>query len=266
MSQFAGDVTFKEQPSELRFRSGSGWSNARTWIGAPHELDNFLDTGLPPLFTALSIRKGVVQTVVEAEYGVEDGRNNSPIADPISRIWTLDGTDVELSVWALPWVQAYLTTRPASEMRTINQFMSDALRDGTPEQLDGTALKKLYVLLSTKQETFRHTEHVLRKVQVVTRESELKAVHTDVNRVFNYHQLVQAEDTLPVAELIDAASLQDYLWLKGSPKVDQIGRGQFQINQEYTSGWIFEPFIFQTAGTSENVFKEPDDKTGRASF
>src|ERR1043166_2920968 len=165
MAEFSGDVTFNEQPSELRFRSGGGWSNVRIWVGAPQNLDTFLRTTLPIGYTSVSIRKGVTQVTVEAEFGVEgpDGTGSLQPADPLTRVWSLVGNDIEESVWALPWIQKVLRQRTAGELAAFRSQLEDAISNGTTQAFGFTELNMLYVLLLQKVETFRISQYVLRK-------------------------------------------------------------------------------------------------------
>ena len=251
-----GTQTFEELPSKRR-DTASGSFLVRRWNGDAAQLDAFLTGSLPSGWTDREWEESDGESVmVTATYGVDpDSPTSTPVnLDPISRNWTLVPTRAELSLWAHPKVVAQLDLMEAQSPGLLSQFRKDieeALEDHTSPDLvpfAGTpVLKAFYTRLLRGEESFITSQQTLRKIETVVQSSQLVAAHTNVNRVFNYGQLVAGEPTLPVAQLIDAANLGSLQWLKQAPEVDQVSRGQWQIIQEYLGFEVIDSWIYQAA-------------------
>jgi hypothetical protein len=91
--------------------------------------------------------------------------------------------------------------------------------------------------------SFEVGQPVLRKTELVTSDSVLKANHQYVDRVLSYPTLNNHEPTLRDARIIDAAGLQAFRWLKRSPEVEYPGGGKWEITVEYWGLKFFYEFI-----------------------
>jgi hypothetical protein len=279
MQQLAGNLEMIEQPTLRRFRMGIGWTLVRSWRGAKSKCPAFLTAGVQAggllvNATDLEVREDLDgMAILSADFAVVDGTGSQAIptaADPISRVWKLDGNDLEISPFALPDVQAVLakftqaTTRArliadiralVDGQRTIedeNKQVVDLTADfiigsitGTPGigTADLTVLQKLIDAMASGIDAFPVSQYVLRKTETVAVSvTTARASHERVGKLLTYQTLNQLEPTLandPTALLIQAADLDKFFWQKRRPLTDPASRGQWQIVQEY---WAFEAF------------------------
>lgn len=271
MIKYAGTSDFIEQPPKRRFRSGTGWSRVRIWRGPKNKCDDFLNAQIAiggVLLGALNLEveeEAEGYAIVTADFAVEGatGTQSTTPADPISRKWTLQGNDVQASVWALPWVQRLLRTKSAGDLSEISKLMEQGLTEGKTFSFADVEMEMLFILLASKEESFDISQQVLRKVETVSVLSSIKAAHQGVNRIYLYDQLIAAEPTLDAAALIDAAGLKDYAWKKGTPTVDEVSRGQYQITQEYLAVQEADPWIYKGSIDTSKDWERPGDPEGR---
>jgi hypothetical protein len=280
MQQLAGNVEFTEQAARRRLRAGEGWKLIRSWRGAQTKCAAFLTNGLA-LGGVLSfgIELEVEESLdgfatVTAEFPVVDGTGTQPVpiaADPVSRLWKLDGNDIEITPFALPEVQTVLakftdaTTRARliADIRALVEGQREIQdEDGNTVDLsadfiigsitgtpgistdDLVVLQNLIQAMASGVDAFPVSQYVLRKTEtVVVSVTQAKANHLNVGRMLTYTTLVAMEPTLPTdptALLIDAEGLdKGFFWLKRRPNTDPVNRGQWQITQEY---WAFKEF------------------------
>ena len=279
MQQLAGNLEMTEQRPKRRFRMGTGWSLVRSWRGATSKCPAFLTAGLQAggllaYATDLEVTEELDgMAIVSAEFAVVDGsgaQSNLTPSDPISRVWKLDGNDVEIEPFALPAVQTVLfkITDPTKRARFVadtralaegqrtttdengdpvdltSEFIIGSLT-GTPgiSTEDLTVLQNLIDAMASGVQSFPVSHYVLRKTETVAvNATTAKASHDRVGKMLTYQTLNALEPTLandPTALLIDAANLERFFWQKRRPLTDPVSRGQWQITQEY---WAFEAF------------------------
>lgn len=278
-TKYAGAVDFVEQPSRRRFRSGDGWSRVRIWRGATTKLDDFLNSRtLDGSSNVEALEDGDGFSVVTADFAVESGtgQGSSNLVDPVSRTWTLQGNDVEVTPFALPKVQAEL--KKIGDITVRAQVIADIQTlvrgDRTIEIVDPNGkvttvvltvdlilgalsgfsginidlMRGLIEAMASGVEAFPVSQYVLRKTEtVIATVTGMKAQHLYVGKMLTYSQLTSHEPTLDAALLIEPAELKDDFWLKRSPTVDQVNRGQFQITQEYWAFKDFNSFVYESA-------------------
>src|SRR6266511_4517353 len=144
MQQLAGNLEITEQPTRRRFRAATGWSLVRTWRGAKVKCAAFLSNGLAlggqlAFATDLEVQEDLDgMAVVTADFAVEDGSGSQPTltaSDPVSRVWKLDGNDLEITPFALPAVQVELAKITNTTTRALVISDIRALVDGSPKVL-----------------------------------------------------------------------------------------------------------------------------------
>lgn len=256
-TQLIGETSFTEQPSETGFQSGRGWFVTRKWTGARSKLVDFVFNRLPRLYSDLRLEEEGEKATVIATYGIAGPNDPDHVTDPISVVWTMPNNENDLSLYELPEVEDLFLALEDTDAAKLAAIMEEGISAHTPfDDLDWPTffstdeqaiIKKLYSRLMRRIEVFRASQYVLRKVQTVIAESQIKVAHENVNRIFTHDQLTTAEPTLPAATLIDAAGLSKYFWLKKTPTVEAVSRGQFQINQEYWGTEKYDPFIYKPA-------------------
>lgn len=257
-TQLIGEVAFTEQPAETSFQSGRGWSATRKWTGVRSQLINFIVSGLPGFYSDLRIEEDGEKATVIATYGIVGIDGNNQVSDPVSVVWTMPNNEADLLLYELPDVQALFLQIGDASATSLAAEIEDGIQNHTrmdkvdweafvltPDQL--VIAQALYARLMRRIDTFRVSQYVLRKVQTVIAQSQLKAAHENVNRYFDHGKLVATEPTLPAAALIDAAGLTQYFWIKKTPVVDSTNRGQFQISQEYWGFESIDPFVYKPA-------------------
>ena len=242
-TQLIGEVGLTEQPQETGFQSGRGWFCTRTFTGARSRVNAFILTALPPFYSDLHLTEEGEKATLTVTYGIV-GPGNNQVTDPVSVIWTMPNNDQDETIFALPEVDAIfseLSNETATAMALdINQGINDGKKLSdfdwlayllNAEQIE--TMQSVYARLARGVSIVRISKYVLRKVETVIAESQIKAAHTNVNRAFTYAQLIASEPTLPSAPLLDASSLQGYFWVKETPVIDSSARGHFQIIQQY---------------------------------
>ena len=282
MQQLAGNLEMTEQSTRRRFRMGMGWTLVRSWRGAKSKCAAFLTAGVQAggvlaYATDLEVQEDLDgMAVVSADFAVVDGTGTQPTptaADPISRVWQLDGNDIEISPIALPQAQIQLSkiTDPTvralfiADIRALVEGQREIMIDGerinlTTELLleplksqwpavDTAVLRDLIDAMASGIDSFPVSHYVLRKTETVAVSvTTARASHDRVGKMLTYQTLNTLEPTLandPTAILIDAARLnspgtnKDFFWQKRRPLTSPATRGQWQIVQEY---WAFEAF------------------------
>jgi len=278
--QLIGDVSFTEQPPEIDAQPGVSTRVTRTWTGARDQLVEFLVTRFPIGGANLSIRQEGSQATVKATYGYDPNNPNTP-PDPLSRVWKLDGNDIEITPFALPQVQIELAKITDATKRALVVADIRALVDGQREievvddhgnrdtiQLtanlivdavvaDWPAVNKTVLLglidaMASGIDSFPVSQYVLRKTEtVVPSITGLHAQHDYVGKILSYAALLDVEPTLafdPTALLIDFLGLNDptepTFWLKRRPVTDPVVGGHWQIVQEYWAFKTFSKFVY----------------------
>lgn len=96
--------------------------------------------------------------------------------------------------------------------------------------------------------TWEYGQPVLRKTEIVTNYTKLKAVHEDVEKIYAWSKLSSVESSLSLALIVNAADLDDWYWVKKSPEVEESSNGTFQIVQEYWGTEVITPMTIMRYG------------------
>lgn len=189
--------------------------------------------------------------VVTAKY---DAVTTDPNTQPqpgetglIERRWSLEGNDVEKSLWEHPDVQQALKGKNLDELIALRQFVDGVVSGEILASPANEAIGKLADRLVRGIEVFHDSEYVLRKEETVTHASNVRASHTNVNRVFTYSRLLASEPTLAAQNLIAAAGLTSLFWAKRTPKVRPTTGNLWVIEQEYWGAKEYDDWIWKPA-------------------
>lgn len=265
MSQkFIGDTSYKEQPS--RRRDGlQGSFLIRRWHGATSQKDSFLLT-IPGGWTDRSIEEDGDWTSIEVTYGIDprSGSTSPTIADPITRIWTLQGTDEQIPLRDMPEIVAIINTLrdvakggsdPTGNDAVVGfwKTFDEAKEDGTlPSKVpwNNDTMDELYTRELTGQTSKLYARWILAKNQTVVGTSMVRASHQNVGRLYTYSALLSSEPTLQSeAPLLDLNSLNQatkLYWRKLPPSVQPLARGEYQITQSYESFEEFDRWVYKS--------------------
>jgi hypothetical protein len=278
MGDLYGTNAYVEQPARKRWSSQSGWLLVRTWVGPKASLSTFLSGTLPSGYSDLDMNDGVATCTVSASYSTTAGSGDPVNADPITRVWTLQGNDVEKHIFEHPsfagliwrdpvWptaiearVRAYKGQLEMVEKGRQNQGVSltanYTLSQSRPSELNppypnDATLQALAISLTKLMirniDTVPQSQYVLRKTETVTNATQLAVSHTYVTRFYTYNSLVATETTLPAAALLGLSGLQSLYWLKKTPTVEYTQQGRFTLAQEYWGAVTFETLIYGAA-------------------
>src|ERR1051325_10285282 len=247
------------------FRSGQGWSLVRTWTGARAGADAFILSSVPALFSEITIKEEVDQCTIQATYSIVRPDGSPQVSDPVSVIWTMPNNDGELSIWEHPEIQDFFLSLGNDEAAAqvaigLRQARGD---NKLPSEIDWdkigffdadtiALLTAFYRRLLRGIESFPTSQYVLRKVETVVSDSQLKAAHRNVNQIYKADLLAATEPSLLTARLVDYPALSNdpaapRFWLKRTPVVDEVDRGKFQITQEYWGVHAFDKWIYDEA-------------------
>jgi hypothetical protein len=98
-------------------------------------------------------------------------------------------------------------------------------------------------MASTGEPTYFESLYILRKTEVVRKDSSLDAVSANTDRVFTPTGILNAEPTLSTFSLMSTSTISQYNWFKKAFGVEQLPGGQYQITTEYESVkaylWIY---------------------------
>lgn len=272
---FFGVSGLVELPSAPGWDPRSGDIIHRRWRGTPTEIA----AAKASLRTA-GIRYQVEPTddggyqVIGAYYGAED---TQPPGEPLSDQWTLDGNDIEKSLWELPAVRAELDKILITNYRDPIQLalmaglhelrpMMEAYARGEQKWtqpngtevdltvgyiygfvmtigLDPAVLMPLLLSLTKGVESYTVSQWVLKHTLVIAANSTIKPSKTNIGKMYATASLIEAE-SIPNTLRFD---LPDGYWLKRTPTVDQTAADKWTISQEWWHADAYDPFIYQEA-------------------
>lgn len=105
------------------------------------------------------------------------------------------------------------------------------------------------VLSRNPDQTFNISRYLLRKTETVMSWTVLRAVHSNVHRVFTLAGLLRSEPTLAQDEsynLIHTQGLSAMLWQKLDPTVEPLAGGKWQITSDYSGVADYLWFLYGT--------------------
>lgn len=197
----------------------------------------------------------------------------------LTTTWTLDGNDMEKSIWQLPKVKAMFQLIPdlktrakvrhdiealvrgeysGSEAKTVATIKADvtaaaiaqpqgpgiepALPDITG-QIDDI-VDGLIASLVDGVEAFPLSTYVLRKTMVLNPATNVSPAFEDSNKLFTFTRLVQEEPTIPLNLAGILTEIRGY-WQKKTPQASQAADGRWTYTGEYWWADDYDPFLYE---------------------
>lgn len=243
MSQFYGHNGYAELKPASSWDPRRGWTIIRRYKGVQAAIDalavTLINAGVR--FSREVMPDGGYH-ILNATYGAEE---TQPPNEALSDQWDLDGNDIEKSLWLKPSVKAHLdyfldaSGFPTDSYLTItgdiqnlvsgNKLPSDIKWWNDPDP-HTPVLKTFARELVRGVDSYHVSEWVLRRRQVIARNSIIKPSNTYVNMIFLTTAKLMAVEGVP-SNL--PFTLPNGVWLKKSPKRSQIAADKWEISQEY---------------------------------
>lgn len=244
-----GAAGFLEQPGgRAGWRDGLGGWVERIWEGPSALLGAFLTSTLPPGYSDYARDLDGEIVTVRAIYpvGAADGVGDAETDGTVSDDWELDGNDLEKSLWQKPSVVAAFDSLTSEEAAIARRVIEDLLSGEGTAYPANVELGLLATRLVAGVEAWPVSQYVLRRTVTVRRNTSLSAIHTNVNRVFDYTGITAAEPSLAADGVIAASDLTHLHWLKRTPRVGNASKGLRLIVYEYWGAeewddWIHDP-------------------------
>lgn len=258
-----------------------GWQMAYTWEGPSEGFNNWLATR-EDFYTALDLDEETERIDPDTGYayghltvtityqlnesslpvgGSGDGR----ITDPV---WTMPMEEREIGIletdnaqllrayspswigWIIKNTEYFqagvqLALDEGRELPTYDPTLSNP--SGAPPDLVALATELGYLLIDNPDLTRTISVPHLQKIETVITASTLKAGHDNVDRILTWSTLAAAEPTLLSAPLVDTTKLQEYHWLKLTPRVEPVSGGVWQIIQRWQGIKAWVAFMYGPA-------------------
>ena len=239
MSQFYGHNGYAELKPASSWDPRRGWTIIRRYKGVQAAIDalavTLINAGVR--FSREVMPDGGYH-ILNATYGAEE---TQPPNEALSDQWDLDGNDIEKSLWLKPSVKALFDPLlengfPGNQWvevrRDIQSLVAgDKLPSGIAWFADASEFTKRFVAdLLRGVDSYHSSEWVLRRRQVIARNSIIKPSNTYVNMIFLTTAKLMAVEGVP-SNL--PFTLPNGVWLKKSPKRSQIAADKWEISQEY---------------------------------
>ena len=226
-----------------------------------------------PAFTASLTANGYAW-----EYSPDDGSPYSIVttlsSPELTTTWTLDGNDLEQTIWLSPYVQAMLSRIPDAKKRAMIRADIESLARGefsndvrvTPQSLKavlkeistGTADPKLPSIEGIEDQVFDQllrsliegtesifvSAYVLRKTTVLNPITSVAPYFKDANKVFSVAALRRDEPGIPPnidGILTDIAGY----WQKKTPQATQSADGRWTYTVEYWWARSVNEFLYE---------------------
>lgn len=260
-STYYGQAVIVELPDVRSYDPRTGWRVTKRWRGTPDAIrQKTQEVVNAKMQCTLEPSDDGGYDVLSASYGVDlyDG-TGATLADQ----WSLQGNDLEKSIWELPAVKTELAK--ITDSSKVGLLRSDiealargdeTIRDESGEEIDLTetalldvavalgctrsVIKSLIDSMSRGVDSFLVSQYVLRHTVTVASGSSIRASYTGVGYVYSTDQLTAAE-TIPNNIIF---SLPTGVWLKRTPTVDQISYDRWQIVQEWWHADAYDSFIY----------------------
>ncbi len=242
----------------------TGGSVQGEYVGTPVEIE---------LLRKLFVRGGAkVQTDPSGDGGYDRMTVSTPDAiDPnetLADVWSLQGNDLEKSVWELPQIKAIFEKHANATERTQNlrdfktgvenflankeeantlakvfDLLYDDIRTGAEDALTGF----IYMLMRGV-ESFSVAQFVLRHTVIVPSNTNIRPAYANVGKIFATTDSLRQIENIP--ENFFPFDLPVGVWLKRTPTCEQTAPQRWQISQEWWHADKYEPIIYQVASAS----------------
>jgi hypothetical protein len=254
-----GSSEWHEQPgTESGWRTGTGSFTTRTFQGPTSTLNAFLRSLSQVGLNGYRKQSEGETTTVVAEYVAASPDSGITEEGLVENYWELDGNDGEKELWQHPDVVALLSKSTAVQVQRLRSVVDNIVSGKIGEDAADEArvaaetfgsyaiyepLAQMIRRFMSGLEAMEYSQYVLRKTQVVLRNSSLKASHGNVGKQFRYQDLVQAEPTLLKENWVAAADLKHLNWVKKTPKGRPSTRGQWELTVEYWGAEVIDDWL-----------------------
>ncbi len=241
---FSGSSDLQEQPKQRTWSAESGWATVRTWEGERSAIDAFANTLTSQGAIGLSVSSSGESPVGRVSATFPDAQDVNLNANPENITWELFGNDLEKDLTthssikpltdadrnALVMAKDYVVNPPGDTIAEINAAIT--------ANLSGKSLK-LYQHLSQGTTGYVVTHYVLRKTIKVAGNSAVIASLVGVNKVEAPVGVPGVLFNVPTEQ--GDGTIQ---WLKKPPQVQSLGRGKFQIVQEWWGSNVWSKDLY----------------------
>lgn len=197
------------------------------------------------------------------------------IASPeLTTTWTLDGNDLEQTIWLAPYVQAMLARIPDAKNKAMLRHDIEGLARGeftsdtriTPQSLkailkaistgpsdpnlpniegvEDQVFDQLLRSLIEGNESIVVSAYVLRKTMVLHPLTNVSPGFQDANKVFSLAALVRDEPGIPLNIAGILTEIGGY-WQKKTPQASQAADGRWTYTVEYWWAKAANPFLYE---------------------
>jgi hypothetical protein len=243
VAQFSGTSDLLEQPQRRSFSLESGWSTIRTWQGPKDSVLVYANQlAAERVATNIEVSNDGPVGTVSATY--PDGQDEvlDQDAETLNVTWELFSSDLEKDL------STHYQLIPTSDLERANQVKAKEWVTNPPinenyvatgnaatdtaaaiayitssvAELD-TKSKIIYDLMTRGTTSYIVAQYVIRKTIKVGRNSDVLASETNIGRVTSIDGVPPGLFQIP----------GNHEWLKKAPNVIFLGRGKYQIVQEW---------------------------------
>lgn len=252
MSDFFGEGLSQLQ-SEFGFDPKTGDTEIKRWRGTPSQVaSQFVVTKLLGLRSGVSEEDEGGYHILSVWYGATE---TQPPDVPLSDIWSLEGNQLEKSLWELDKVQdqfdGWSTADIVALKADVEQVLagSGAVADilgGLPPGTDATVIEGLIKALARGIESKSISQFVLKRVLTVVSTTSIKPAYDGVNKVITTANLEAGVD--PGAPSIPSTLLfvlPDGYWLKQAPTVTRKTSTTWELTQEWWHADKYDTFVYE---------------------
>jgi hypothetical protein len=254
MGKYYGINNYSEHPKDYSWDPRRGPSLISKFVGPVGVIDGLLFGG----GGVMAFRKRFHKTIrpdggyatAEVFTGAEDSQ---PAGEPLADLWDLDGNDIEKSLWEKPAIKAMFEVLWDTDGSTGLKFPSQGYLDIRKDILDMVAgqktitdvtwwnsgatplLMKVFIgELMRGVETYWMSHWVLRHRVIIARASltTIRPEYRNVDKIFASTSDLGNLESMP-SIVFEELPLPEGVWLKKSPRRDQIASDKWQITQEY---------------------------------
>ena len=253
MGVFYGLNNYTELVGEYTWDPRRGPTVIRNFKGTPDTIAA-LSTGLYNTKTRfhLSRMPDGGYSMLTTFQGAED---TQPVDQPLTDYWSLDGADIEESLWNHPDAIALFADMLDDDGNPTNQYTS--VRRDIQDVVSGNKLlseiawwatasvsmKQFVHTLLIGQDTYFRSSWVLDRKTVIAWNSIIRPTTNNINKVYTSTLSLRQVEGVPDLPF----DLPDGIWLKKSPKFDPLGSDKWQISQQWWWGDNYSTFSYQVA-------------------
>ena len=234
MSTRQGSNRPLEQATERNWTPRKGWRTSRVWMGGSKEITSLAaqvqrHQGAYVNMTVAPQDGGVSRLTVTFD-DIQDGAqpvaasSGEPVAD--NDAWTLQGNDMEKSIWSHPSISALATTAN-SDYNWLRINLPPIIKNGTFQDVinawssytwqDSATTLAIFKLFREGVESYSVSQFVLRRSRTIRSRAQGILSVSNVGKQFTIAQLQSAEQ-LPVT--LRFATPSSGTWIKRTPTVN----------------------------------------------